>query len=403
MDQWALPETSVRRSVMGAVQHVMNQLRAGMSAEDESFQSLDDLPELSADQQRQVAPEPDFMLQAEVLAEYLDQMRTQTPVMRNVAFLVAPPFSGIKEMLAAYPQVKVSGKESGESARSIITPPDNLLLDDGQAASWWDQQDLSGHWIIPELADFWLRHVSGLSLIRELFRRLSVDSAGQGIVGCSSWCWQFWDSYFPNARLTPLVPAALSAGHLGSWLCDLSTSKGGSQIGARMTNDGSYVLPLNDEPDGKKRKYSGFLRDLAAESRGIQGVALAIWQKALRARPEDGAESEKDAETPFDGPVQPKCWVVPLNQLSFPVVPQASGRALGFVLHALLLHNGLDQQALALVSGLSGHELGDVLARLARADIIIRNESDKSWQVTALGYPTARRHLQSWGFPVDSF
>lgn len=392
MDQWALPGASVRRSVMGAMRHVMDQLRAGISAEDESFQSLDDLPELSARQMQTFAPEPDFTRQAAALAEYLEQARAETAVMSEVVFLVAPPFSGIKEMLAVFPH-----------EWSVITPPDNLLLDDEQAKSWWDKQDLSERWVIPELADFWLRHVSGLSLVRELFRRVSKNDLGKGIIGCSSWCWQFWANYFPDARIAPLVPAALNAEHLGAWLSNLSQPDDRSQIVARMTNDGLHVLPLDEEINGKKLKHSAFLRDLAATSRGSQGVALAIWQRALRAQPEEGAESKEMADDSPDDVTQPHCWVAPLSQLSFPTMPQAGGRALGFVLHALLLHDGLNEKTLAQVSGLAGYELGDVLSRLARADIIVRTDEVEPWRVTALGYPTARRHLQSWGFPVDSF
>jgi hypothetical protein len=403
MDQWALPEASVRRSVMGAVRHVMDQLRAGISAEDESFQSLDNLPELSAQQQQAFAPEPDFRLQAEALAEHLDQARPHTLVNRDVVFLVGPPFSGIKEMLTVFSPATYSAAQASEKAALIITPPENLLLDDRQAEHWWHQQDLSGYWIIPELADFWLRHVSGLSLVRALLRRISAGDAGQGIIGCSSWCWQFWENYFPDARLTPLVPAALNAEQLGCWLADLSQPGSGSGIVARMTNDGLYVLPMDEEKDGTKLRHSEFLRDLAAMSRGIQGVALAIWQRALRARPDKSAESGAERDNPTDDVARPHCWVVPLNQLSFPVMPQTGGRALGFVLHALLLHDGLDEQTLGTVTGLTEYELGNILSRLARADIIAGGKPKEPWRVTALGYPTARRHLQSWGFPVDSF
>lgn len=170
-----------------------------------------------------------------------------------------------------------------------------------------------------------------------------------------------------------------------------------------MADDGSYVLPPGQETGNDKPIHSEFLRDLAAASRGIQGVALAIWQRTLRAQPEEGTESKPSVQVQPDHADAPHCWVAPLHQLSFPVMPQASGRALGLVLHALLLHDGLDESLLAMISGLAGHELGNVLLRLAQADIIARHEPGRRWQVTALGYPVARRHLQSWGFPVDSF
>lgn len=58
---------------------------------------------------------------------------------------------------------------------------------------------------------------------------------------------------------------------------------------------------------------------------------------------------------------------------------------------------------LGLVTGIREPELGFVLARLARSDLIEQTEAGNCWKVTALGYPSIRRHLQGWGFPVDSF
>ncbi|AOY90104.1 hypothetical protein BKP64_01645 [Marinobacter salinus] len=403
MDQWKLPETSVRRSVKGALRHILAQLRAGMSPDEEPFQSLDDLPALSESQRRRFAPDPDFSVQAAALAHYLEQMNTERATVRDVSFLVAPPFSGIREALVRFPWLH-SGIDSTATADwSIIAPPEDLVLDEGQARSWWDKQDLSEPWVIPELADFWLRHVSGLSLVRELFRRISAHETGPGIVGCSSWCWQFWESYLPEAHMSPRIPAPLNANYLGTWLEYLSQRNGKSAVTARMTNDGLYVLPLQEVSGDMKLRHSVFLRDLAAASRGIHGVALAIWQRALRARPDDETEAEElQAGQQGDG-YSPHCWVVPLDQLSFPAMPHSDNRVLGFILHALLLHDGLRETALSAVTGLSADALSHGLSRLERAEIIRRGESGDRWHVTALGYPTVRRHLKSWGFPVDNF
>eukprot|EP00163_Fabomonas_tropica_P034282 TRINITY_DN9412_c0_g1_i1.p1 TRINITY_DN9412_c0_g1~~TRINITY_DN9412_c0_g1_i1.p1 ORF type:complete len:297 (-),score=14.22 TRINITY_DN9412_c0_g1_i1:420-1310(-) len=294
------------------------------------------------------------------------------------------------------------GDENNQTAWRVIAPPDELLMDDVSARQWWDRQDLEQPWVIPELADFWLRHTSGLALVKELLSRLSAGTAGPGIVGCSSWCWQFWRGYSPDLHISPRCPAPLDAEKLGLWLEELSHQSGRRPVIARMTNDGLYVLPLEDDRAGKKLKRSSFLRDLASTSRGIHGVALAIWQRALRARPEEEAEQEEDAVVDGKGRF-PQCWVAPLDQLSFPVMPQSNGRELGFVLHALLLHDGLDESSLSLVAGLSDHVVAHVLSRLARADIVSCSEPGGHWHVTALGYLTVRRHLQSWGFPVDGF
>lgn len=398
-DQWVLPETSVRRSIRGAIRQVLEQFQAGMSVDESPFQSLDDLPELSASQRRRFAPAPDYAALAQVLHQCLQAGASESKSARDVAFIVAPPFSGIREALVRFP-VACPGDGEGWS---VIAPPEQLLLGDEEASAWWDAQDLQRPWVIPELAHFWRRHLSGLALIRELLRRIACGQAGRGIVGCSSWCWQFWASYCSDISMAPRAPAPLNADNLGIWLDYLTRTSNPEPVTARMTNDGLYVLPLAGEIEGKSIKHNGFLRDLAATSRGIPGVALAIWQRALRARPEDDAELDETAGDDHTGATRSRCWLVPLSQLSLPAMPQSADRGHGLVLHALLLHDGLTVPDLSLVTGMSGHELAHALARLQRAQIVTAGDSGGDWHVTALGYPAVRRYLQSWGYPVDHF
>lgn len=398
-DQWVLPETSVRRSIRGAVRQVLEQLQAGMSADESPFQSLDDLPELSASQRRRFAPAPDYSARAQALHQCLQAEASESKSARDVAFIVAPPFSGIREALVRFP-VACSGDGEGWS---VIAPPEQRLLGDEEASAWWDTQDLQRPWVIPELAHFWRRHLSGLALIRELLRRIACGQAGRGIVGCSSWCWQFWASYCSDISMAPRAPAPLNAENLGIWLEHLTRTSNPEPVTARMTNDGLYVLPLAGEVEGKTIKHNGFLRDLAATSRGIPGVALAIWQRALRARPEDDTELDETDGDEHTGASRSRCWLVPLSQLSLPAMPQSADRGHGLVLHALLLHDGLTVPDLSLVTGMSGHELAHALARLQRAQIVTDGDSGGDWHVTALGYPAVRRYLQSWGYPVDHF
>ncbi len=196
---------------------------------------------------------------------------------------------------------------------------------------------------------------------------------------------------------------------LGLWLTKLALGSGKSSVIARMAGDGLYVLPIaeTDETEknksSKKRKYSTFLRDLAALSRGNPGVALAIWQRSIRGRPDDDAKVEEADEKSDRQSRTADCWVVPLDRLSLPTMPQSKESFTGFVLHGLLQHNGLDTASLESVTGVSAHELSLLLSRLNRAELVVYDQSRGHWQVTAIGYPTVRRHLQSWGFPVDQF
>jgi hypothetical protein len=398
MEQWQVPERSVQRTVKGAIRHLMVQLRQEIAPEGEPFQSLDGLPPLSRWQQQRIAPYPDYRAQAQTLLTSLQTLRTRGTLDREVALIVAPPFSGLRQSLCQLPTLD---GEDGTQPWRLLQPPDELCISAERARRWWDEQDLSQPWVVAELADFWLRHPTGLALITELLRRIAADETGPGIVSCSSWCWQFWASYLPDAHLGPVTPAPLDAQRLGQWFSHLASPRGERPLVARMAEDGSYVLPSEDPVDAPHRKHAGFLRDLAIAARGNPGVALAIWQHALRARPEEDTETEEQA-TAAEGKHQ-ECWVVRMDQLSLPTMLQTYDRTIGFVLHALLLHDGLDEAALEKVTGAGAAPLQLALARLARADIIRKGKRSHHWRVTPLGYPTVRRHLQSWGYPVDPF
>ncbi|WP_303290530.1 helix-turn-helix domain-containing protein [Marinobacter sp. SS5-14b] len=383
LDQWKMPETSVHKTVRGVFKDIVRQLRVGISPEEQAFESLDDLPALSSHKLSRYAPEPDAGQLADTLNQQIAELQMASSHPRKVSFIVAPPFSGVAQALAT-------------TKRRVITPPDNLLMSEQDVSGWWDEQLGGDSWVVPELADFWLRHRSGLSLLKAFFARVAVEEAGDGLVGCSSWCWQFWCQYLPELHVGPITLAPLTGERLTHWLDYLAAGDGRRQLTARMTHDGRHVLPPpSDDPSVK---YSSFSNDLACMARGNRGVALAIWQRALRAKPEENAEHE--GETPTNGP---KCWVTPLEQLSLPAVPQSAGRQPGHILHALLLHSGLTADQLALVTGLPGPEISLTLARCLRAELITRDEPANRYRLTPLGYPAVRKYLQSRGYPVDGF
>ncbi|PHQ27567.1 hypothetical protein CLH62_04965 [Marinobacter guineae] len=399
-DQWKAPETSVRRSLKDAFRHALAQIRAGVAPEAGAFESLDSLPELSRSKLQTLAPQPDYPKLAGALLRSLEDARSDGNAYQNVTFLVAAPFSGIRSALGFFPELEPA-KIGVHGPWSVIVPPENLLVDDQGAREWWGRQDLSTPWVIPELADFWLRHLSGLALIRELLRRVAAGGLGPGVIGCSSWCWQFWSAYFQDVHFAPLTPEPLDAAGIGAWFEFHASQAGQRTVIVRMTDDGHYVLPMAEQGEGKKRKHSRYLRDLASAARGNPGVALAIWQRSLRARPEEEAQSEDPGQGVAESTKVTRFWVVPFDQLGLPIVPQTQGDNIGLVLHALLLHDGLNASSLALVTGIPEGELSFILARLARSELIEQQAAGEGWMVTALGYPSIRRHLDSWGFPVD--
>ncbi|MBJ6137164.1 hypothetical protein [Marinobacter litoralis] len=383
LDQWSTPDISVHKSLRAGFKDILEQLRSGLTPESEAFESLDDLPSLPANKLKRYAPEPDASVLASAILKELGALSQQGLHNRQVSFIVAPPFSGVSEALLTLP------------AR-VIEAPDNLLMSEQEADHWWDEQLGEDDWVLPELASFWLRHRSGLQLLKSFFARIAQDSAGRGIVACSSWCWQFWIRYWPEIHVGPLTLAPLDSERLTGWLDFLARGGNGRSMTARMTNDGYYVLP--PKTDESKEKYSCFAQDLANAARGNRGVAHAIWQRALRAKPEEDAEQDDDGTSKTA-----ECWVVPFDQLSLPGVPQGSGQQAGIVLHAIMLHSSLTLDSLERVTGIAPVELKLLLSRFLRAELVVQDENTRAYRPTPLGYPAVRKYLQARGFSVDGF
>jgi hypothetical protein len=164
----------------------------------------------------------------------------------------------------------------------------------------------------------------------------------------------------------------------------------------RLSDNGHYVLPAAEIGE-KSNEYSKFLQILAAHSRGIYGVALAIWRTSMQAEPDEKL-SEEDENKNNNIPPQ-TVWIIPWNQLKLPVVPANIRQGATFILHALLLHNGLPFDLLKLL--LATNQVVENIYWLEEEGLVAQN--DTVWKVTAQGYPAARQFLQKNGYLIDQF
>lgn len=394
IDHWVLPTTSVQRTLRDAVKSFLDRVRQPNWLQDEDTKADDSLRPLSPRQLARWAPAPDWQAGLDGLSSALDAWRERWAETQPVTFLVAPPFSGVATSLAQICETR---------GWRLIEPPDANSIHRGDDASqWWAQFDGETPWVLPELGHCWLRTPSGLSLVRRLLGAAAAGELGPGIVGSSSWAWTFWTHLMPELRFAVLTPQAFDHERLGHWLRELGQAGAATDVRFRLTTNASWVIPPTDAGEGRKnQKNSTFLKDLAAWSRGIPEVAWAVWRDALRAQPEDDVEDE-EAEAATDGrPVRNRCWVAPWSQLTLPTLPPGESRPLAFVLHALLLHQGLDEKYLHLTTGLSLDDIHISLHSLRRAELITTHA--RGWFVTARGYPAVRRYLQLEGFAVDGF
>ncbi len=387
---WKLPSASVKHTLKDALRSAWVRLHQGYRHEANDFARQPEMAAVTQLQLRRLAPGPDWEARASALGSALKHF-TPGQAPSNSVLLVAPPFSGLRQPL------NVLAERHGWQ---IIAPPEDLLMSQDAAAAWWDRQPLEQPWVIPELAKFWLRNYAGLAVIRELLSRVASAHCAPGVIGCSSWCWSFWQRYLPDLPVPIQTLAPMGAEELAIWLEALPGNASRPPLRVRMANNGDWVIPLKEGPDLGAGRSSSYLRDLAALSRGNPGVALAIWQRALRARPDDDQLAGDDETPSTTGAATRDCWVVPLDQVNLPTLSTVS-RPMTSVLHSLLLHDRLTADRVALVTGLGSLDTLRALRWLERYELV--SSDGVGWQVTPQGYPWVRRQLQGDGYPVDSF
>lgn len=386
--EWKQPAGSVQGTLKDAVRNAWRVVKDGLRPHEEHLDEVCDTASLSERQLARYAPVPGWGSRSAGLGAALDEVRADAAV----KVVVAPPFSGLVEPL------ELLAKNRGWR---IIEPPRDLLMSPRDAASWWQEQSAETPWVIPNLARFWLRHRSGLALVREVLTRVACNDQGEGVIGCSSWCWEFWVRYMPELAISPHTLAPLDGELLARWFAALPQGRLAHPLSVRMAHNGHWAL-LPEGADDDSDKRSSFLKDLAAKARGNSGVALAIWRVALQARPEQESEDEApEGKTETTALETCDCWVLPLEQIRLPAMPGSSTKKLTQILHSMLLHTRLSEQRLALTTGLSEYDVGVCLSTLKRAELVVRN--DAGWSVTVLGYPAIRQHLQSDGYPMDRF
>ena len=159
-----------------------------------------------------------------------------------------------------------------------------------------------------------------------------------------------------------------------------------------------------DRSQGSDAESSGFLINVAAYSRGIPGIAWALWRRSfgfVNTTEEDGEARDKEAPAAEDGNSAYPILVKPWSQLNLPGFSgQRVSRGLLMVLHTLLIHGGLWRQILPQLFPLSPMEIFEYLYLLEASGLV---ESDQGfWRVTPVGYPAVRQALQSEGYLTDA-
>jgi hypothetical protein len=393
LSDYAVPQATMSRTIKGGIRGLWQKLRvAGKKSEDpqKPESDLHHIPDAALEN---VAPNPDWQLPAGYLKTAMDERFGAKPNEKPTVLVVGLPQGGNAEILTVLARTL---------KWPLITPPsaEQILSQDHNWLKQMEKKDTP--WVVPALERCYLRHVHGLTLVRQMFERINTGAMGNGIIGCDSWALAFLKHVLPGRLPDALVAQAFDDRRLSWWFYQLASNQFQKPIHFRQTNNGESVLPFEPEHaelDKAGIKTSAFINQLAAHSRGIPGIALCLWRKALRKEPDKTMTDTSLSETQSD--MKSTIWVLPWDKLDHPALPSSISPESSILLHSLLLHNGLSQEVLAEILPFSPNVIIRMALVLKDAGLI--EENNGQWKVSPSGYPIVRLYLNGEGYLTDQF
>ncbi len=398
LTDYAAPAEPTTQTLRNNFNDLVKRLRtSGRSGQDiESVEPAQELESIPSHLIEQAAPEPDWrtIYFEALMSEYRPWLDADA-ARAGVRVLVNAPHSNLPKSAIAW---------AADNGLHLIEPPTPRQILDRDDA-WFEQVDIAckTRWILPLLEHCYLRHQNGLYLLRGWLDR--VAGQGAGMVVCDSWAWAFLsqtlhlDQIFPHVRTL----APLDANALAGWFQQSASNDGGIQYTFRQAHSGHLIFTHSDEDDHEEggesetKDATDYFKYLAAHSRGIPETAWQIWLHGLLV--ESDGEVEEEAEEKAASDRGKTIWVRPWEKVELPTVPGFSGTLEAFVLHALLLHDGLSDALLARLLPLMPFEIASCIQRLQTANLITDDAGCR--RVTCLGYPAVRAFLRSEGFLID--
>lgn len=323
----------------------------------------------------------------EALASALGDWPTGRTGADRVRVVVGPPGSGVGSVVA--------GLAARRGWRSLEPPPRPELLQRPSVA----REVVSGLGggddtpaVIDRLERWVLRDARMLPTVRWMLDALP-GLPSPVLVGCDSWAWSFLDRALGAGDYlgAPWALAAFDGRALDCWLGAPMRAAG---VICRPTDERKDPVFGSVEEEGtaectQERPVSRALSRLASAARGNPGIALELWRRGLQL--EGGGEEVGGERT---------VWTSPLRDVE-EVVPARLERIRTFILHAILLHGGLDRGTLLEVLPFPAHDLLGRVRELAQRRLVEETEGELS--ISATAYGAVRDHLASGGFLIDGF
>ncbi len=314
---------------------------------------------------------------ADALATALDGWPEAESGARRVRAVVGPPGSRVQEVVAELAR-RAGWREIEPPARSELLERGGVIAERAAQLEAGDGAPA----VVCRLERWLLRSESALPSARLMLGALR-GGPSPVLVGCDSWAWSFLDGTLGAADLfgEPLALAPFDGEKLARWLGPPMRSRG---LTCRPRDNRDEVI-FETAPEAGSR----VLMKLAAMSRGNAGVALELWSRSLRL----AAEEERTV------------WALPPAESEL-TLPPWLGPAHHFVLHALLLHGGLDRGTLLAVLPLPRHDVLRRVRELCDAGILIEDGEEGDGgelSVPLSAYVPVRQRLADEGFLIDAF
>lgn len=307
------------------------------------------------------------------------------------AVVVMPTYCTAHDALLAW--------ATAEHAVILPAPTPTQILEDPHSwfTTWPDDPETPV--VVSALECCYLRHQRGLGLIRQLIENLYRQHR-RSLVICDSWAWTFLAHACPTNLLStrPWTAAPLEAEELEQLFVNLTRQAGGEGYAFRRVDNGKPVLRM--VPADEEEYSDEFLTHLAAFSRGNPVVAWEVWRRSLLVSAQM-AEQEVDDDVQDRGNGDPRrpIWVQRWSKMDKPQLIFPVEDHIAFVLHTLLLHNGLTADLLYPLLPNAPIELARTVRDLYATGVI--QEVNGEWRVTPAAYPEVRRGLAQQGFLVD--
>ena len=402
IDQYSRPAEPATEAVRKGVLGIWERLRKRPSPE-KSVIAVEELNQVPDELLQQVAPPPDWDPAVSALSTALEHWLETPESATSAQVIVGPPFGGIAEIATHWAHVR--------EWRLVSTPGPAQVLEGGD--NWFNEfaSDTTTPLVIPSLESCYIRHHDGLALMRRIIDWLCTNRP-RCLLGCSSWAWAYFckvlevDVVFPP----PLTLQGFDDERLQQWFRSLASGAETAHFKFLQAYSGKSVLAQRDhraEPEaGEQGQHqitnndlsggiTNFLQYVAGRSRGNPGVAWRIWRHSLQLAADETAQK---AETQNS---DQEIWVKPWSQVDLPFGASQLSQTDLLVLHALLLHNGLPTELLPQVLPSTTTEIMRSIHELHACGML--EQENEQWQVTALGYPAARRFLASEGYLNDQF